>query len=217
MSNLKIKSLKLAQAITGSLSKPSKMPCYGYSIPVSACNTGGKLRSVAGSVCEKCYADGRGNYRFSNVQSALYFRLQSMLHNPQWADAMIRQILGEEYFRWFDSGDIPNWDVLLKIVYIAEQLPDTAFWLPTKEKALINKYLKQFGAFPSNLTVRLSAPMIDMVISHKQLPTSAVAGKKSDTLDKIGVHCSAPKNDGKCGKCRACWNPEISVIVYKQH
>ncbi len=39
-----------------SLSKPSKMPGYGWSTPASRCITGSKLRRIKGSVCHGCYA-----------------------------------------------------------------------------------------------------------------------------------------------------------------
>ena len=51
--------------------------------------------------------------------------------------------------------------ILFRIVEIAERLPNVCFWLPTREKAVVLCYLREFGAFPSNLTVRLSAAMID--------------------------------------------------------
>ena len=56
--------------ITGGLSKPSKMPSFGYSISARACNVGAKLRKVAGSVCSKCYAL-KGFYVFSAPRKAL--------------------------------------------------------------------------------------------------------------------------------------------------
>ena len=37
--------------ITGSLSKPSKMPGHAYGLPAKECKTGGKLQKVKGSTC----------------------------------------------------------------------------------------------------------------------------------------------------------------------
>ena len=45
-----------ALKITGSLSKPSKMPGWAYGLPAKECKTGGKLQAVPGSVCYDCYA-----------------------------------------------------------------------------------------------------------------------------------------------------------------
>ena len=100
----KIKSYSMAWTIVGGLSKPSKMPCFGYGIPATACKTGGKLRVKQGSVCSKCYAH-RGKYLTGNVIKAQQRRLTAIT-DPSWVDAMIRLIFGEDHFRWHDSGDI---------------------------------------------------------------------------------------------------------------
>lgn len=54
----------------GTLSQPSKMPCYGFSISARRCNVGQRLAKVKGSVCAGCYAL-KGNYMFPVVQKAL--------------------------------------------------------------------------------------------------------------------------------------------------
>ena len=58
-----------ALKITGSLSKPSKMPGWAYGLPAKECKTGGKLQKVPGSVCFDCYAM-KGCYVFKVVQQA---------------------------------------------------------------------------------------------------------------------------------------------------
>ena len=78
--------IKEAKKITGGLSKPGKMPEGSYNLPAAACQTGAKLRKIAGTPCHKCYAF-KGRYNFSNVQQALQRRLASLDH-PQWAEAM---------------------------------------------------------------------------------------------------------------------------------
>ena len=75
-----------ALTIVGGLSKPSKMPAHGYSIPARACATGSKLREQSGTVCGGCYAL-KGRYVFPNVAAALERRLES-LHDPRWIEAM---------------------------------------------------------------------------------------------------------------------------------
>jgi hypothetical protein len=57
-----------ALKITGSLSKPSKMPGWAYGLPAKECKTGGKLAKVPGSVCYDCYAL-KGCYVFKVVQA----------------------------------------------------------------------------------------------------------------------------------------------------
>ena len=48
--------IEKAKEITGSLSKPSKMPGHAYGLPAKECKTGGKLQKVKGSTCYGCYA-----------------------------------------------------------------------------------------------------------------------------------------------------------------
>ena len=64
------KNKKQAEAIVGTLSKPSKMPGYAYSTPAKRCIIGQKMRQVAGSICAFCYAL-KGRYVFPNVQAAM--------------------------------------------------------------------------------------------------------------------------------------------------
>ena len=68
-------NIKLALANIGGLSNPSKMPCYGYSIPAKYCKTGSKLAKVDGSVCNKCYALDNF-YRMPVVENALQLRYE---------------------------------------------------------------------------------------------------------------------------------------------
>jgi len=208
---------QIKQIIVG-LSKPSKMPCHGYSIPAKECKTGGKLRDVPGSVCSSCYAC-KGNYRFSNVEKALYKRLDA-IHNPQWVEAMAYAIVNSKFFRWHDSGDIQNLEHLKKICEVCRLTPDTKHWLPTKEKKIIKEYILKIGNLPKNLTVRLSAYMVDSAppkyaetIINDQVRFSTV---HSETV-KYGRLCPAPTQGNKCLDCRACWDKRIKIISYKKH
>ena len=119
--------------ITGSLSKPSKMPGFAYGIPAKECQTGAKLREVKGSTCFNCYAL-KGCYVFPNVQAAQYKRLEAT-RKPLWVKAMAAQILRHKskFFRWHDSGDIQSLKHLAKIFAVARLTPDVNHWLPTRE------------------------------------------------------------------------------------
>jgi hypothetical protein len=95
-----------AKEITGSLSKPSKMPGWSYGLPAKECKTGGKLQNVKGSTCYDCYAL-KGCYVFKVVQNAQYYRLKA-IKNRKWVQAMAMQINNKKSkeFRWHDSGDV---------------------------------------------------------------------------------------------------------------
>ena len=197
--------------MAGMLSNPSKMPGKAWNISAKECGVGSALRKVPGSVCSKCYAL-KGRYQFQNVQNALDRRLDEMLNSPTWttdmADAITRE--SPEYFRWFDSGDIQDGDHLDKIAEVCRLTPDTQHWLPTKEYKIAMKWLKA-NQKPANLTVRLSAHMIDgQAPTGYGLPTSTVVTNGSTT-------CPAKKQGNQCGDCRACWQPDVQNVAYPAH
>jgi hypothetical protein len=103
-------------------------------------------------------------------------------------------------------------DHLAKIVAVAVALPDTLFWLPTKETKLVSDYLKT-DDIPANLCIRISAAMIDKPAKDIGLPTATVHSDKPP----IGFECTAPSNGGKCGDCRACWDKSVFNVSYKKH
>ena len=208
-------NIKEAEKICGSLSKPSKMPCFGYSIPAEHCKVGKRMQDVSGSICSVCYAL-RGNYQFPVVKAGLEKRFQS-LKDERWVDAIVALIAKKEksgYFRWHDSGDLQGIWHLEKIVEVAKRLPNIKFWLPTREYKIVKDYLSVYGAFPSNLTVRLSGLWLDGNFPEKHfnpynLPVSGAAS--------VNYNCPAHLQGNKCLDCRACWNLNEKEIVYRKH
>jgi len=210
------KTIKEAEAVAYTLSSPSKMPCFSYSIPAQKCITGGKLKSVANSICSKCYAWNRGRYAFSNVKDALNKRFQS-LTNPLWVDAMVYMIGKREksgFFRWHDSGDLQSVEHLEKIAEVCRRLPHIKFWLPTREYATVSKWMEA-NVVPENLIIRLSALMFDApgpaaIAKRLGLTTSGASSGEDFT-------CPASKQEGKCQDCRSCWDKNIANVNYKKH
>ena len=206
-------SLKEAKEIVGSLGKPSKMPCPSYNTPATLCVMGSRLRKIKGSTCHKCYAM-RGNYVRPNVKTGLKKRFDAFKKNNfvKGMSLMINRYSAKSgYFRWFDSGDLANTDMLKKIVMICENTPKIKHWLPTREVKIVLDYLKE-KEFPKNLLVRVSAPMID----GKPLKfrwTSTVHHKKKPT----GRDCPSRFQENKCMDCRACWDRRIKNVSYHKH
>jgi len=199
--------MKQYQQITGSLSKPSKMPGHAYGLPAKECKTGSKLAKVEGSTCSSCYAL-KGCYVFKVVQAAQYKRLESIKH-PGWVRAMAAQINAKrvKFFRWHDSGDVQNLKHLAKIFEVARRSPDVAHWMPTRE-AWVKKYIDRA---PANLVIRFSATMVNQAAPASWPHTSTV------TTDPAQASCPAPKQDNACGDCRACWDPEVKNVAYLAH
>ena len=196
--------VKEAAAITGSMTRTSKMPGLSYSLPAWECKTGSKLRKIKNSVCSMCYAL-KGNYtRYKAIKAAQYVRLAS-LTNKLWTAAMVAQIQRQKYFRWHDAGDVQDLDHLNKIFEVCRLTPEMQHWMPTRE-AWIKNHLEDC---PKNLIIRLSMTMIDQAAAGSWPHTSTVVTE--------GRTCPAPDQGGQCGDCRQCWSDDVSNIAYGKH
>lgn len=228
----KIKSIGEAKRIIGGtghgFSEPSKMPCYSYNLPASECKTGSILRNVPGSSCSGCYAceqpSSNGNwYSTKRVNIAMTRRLNAVLNDPRWESAMTFLLSHYKFpfFRWHDSGDIQNLEHLRKICNIADNVPETRFWLPTQERTILYQYWiimgqKRLDELHPNLTIRLSAIMINgttLIDFARRLgiKVSRVSDKSND------VDCPAWKQGNSCGLCRSCWDQEKESVTYHYH
>lgn len=201
---------KEALKIVHGLSKPGKMPCPGYSLPAKHCKVGTKLRKMSGSACAGCYAF-RGNYPFPIVQACLERRYQAVkraLSNAafraEFVQAFTVLLEGETYFRWHDSGDLINLSHAMLIQEICRATPHVKHWLPTREYT-VARAMKPLA----NLTVRISAPMIDGPIPNGFTQTSTVTKGKGN--------CPAITGNGKCNDCRRCWNKRVRNVSYHKH
>lgn len=206
------------EAYVGGLSKPSKMPWYGYSIPAQRCITGSKLRHVENSVCEHCYAL-KGMYVFPAVKAALEKRYQS-LSKPQWVEVMAellnRKARGKhQYFRWHDSGDLQSVEHMRNIVLVAESTPGIHHWVPTREYRIVKDYIAKYGKpDPKKIVFRLSVHMIGgFAPKGINMPISTV----SRTPMKGAHDCPARNQNNECRDCRACWSPSVKHVDYHLH
>ena len=200
-----------ANQLVGGLSAPGKMPCPAFSISAFLCKTGGLLSKIAGSVCSTCYAR-KGRYAFANVQAALARRMTVLaraLTDPafraEFVSAMAYLAGRKPWFRWHDSGDLQSVAHFKLICDVARASPETMHWLPTKEP----RFAK--GDIPTNLIVRVSAPHID------QPPPKGFAHTSTVVSDKNNATCRAFERQGKCGPCRACWDPNVANVAYYKH
>lgn len=202
-------SKQLKMYTGGGLSHTSKMPCPSYSIPADRCKTGGKLRQVQNSTCSDCYAC-KGFYNFPNVHDRLEARYQS-IYNPQWIDAMVELIHPHDYFRWHDSGDLQSLRHFQNIIAVCWKTPSTKHWLPTREPQIIKQFLTKSGTIPTNLTIRISAALIDS--DHY----THVLGCYGSGVYTHGYSCPAPRQKNECQDCRVCWDQSVDFVTYKKH
>jgi len=191
----------------------TKMPGSTFAICAFACITGGKLAKVKGSVCEQCNMRRLQKIRPSVDQGykTNLFKWQ-VSNTSNWIDAMVFQIkryAADGYHRWFDSGDLQSMEMLLAIAEVARQTPKVNHWLPTKEYSIYTKY-SSLNTEPTNLIVRVSAPMIDGKPSKAFKNTSTVHKNNK----AIGFECKARN---ACGPCRACWDKKVENVSYRKH
>ena len=210
--------------IAGPLGYPSKMPGTAYGISAKACQIGAKLAKVPGSVCFGCYAL-KANYLYPSVQMAHDKRLAGIA-SPLWTAAMVTLLtaahesgkgrngpIASGWHRWHDSGDLQSVEHLTKICAVAALTPKIRHWLPTRELGIVKAYRAAGGTVPKNLVIRVSATMVDGDATQAWPTTSGV----HDQQKAKGRACPAPKQEGKCGDCRACWNPKVKHVSYHLH
>ena len=226
--------------ITGGLSRPSKMPGYGWGLSAHWCNRGSKLREIAGTTCSKCYALA-GQYALPSVLESHKRRLSAWLSNRElWTWGMVRLIRGDyakdakptRWFRWLDSGDLQCVEMLEDFVAVANKTPETRHWNPTRERAIVKSFFDRGGSLPDNYVVRLSVDMVDTMpalhTSLGQQPGVCWSMVYTDNLStKVmlanGIHiCPATDpntTEHSCDahKCRACWSRKVKVVAYHQH
>lgn len=204
-----------ASTIVHSLGTASKMPCFAFSTSARDCKRGGKLRSVAGSVCSKCYAH-RGNFARPTIQANLKARSNAMEH-PQWPEAMAFMLTAKEHsghFRWFASGDLQSLGDLLKICDVAKRTSHIKHWLATHEVGILAAFKRAGFVYPKNLIVRLSGDMLEKKPAASLLQSLGVLGS---AVSKSSYTCPASTTDNECRTCRKCWSKRTLIVTYKRH
>lgn len=195
---------KTAFEYGGKLSYPSKMDVAAYGISAERCRVGSKLREVAGSTCEGCYAL-KGLFLQANVKKVMdenYAKIFHPLNTPALA-ALIRW-QGEERFRMFMAGDVQGENHFLNVIQMALANPQTVIWMPTREVAIVRRYAH---LIPDNLRVRLSAAMVDGPPPRDWKYTSTVVTVADDDT------CPASVKGGSCAdnECVRCWTDQGNV------
>lgn len=218
-------TIRTAHAIAGTLGAPSKMPGAAYGIDAFQCQVGDALAAVPGSVCHGCYARKNFYAHWWPAMRARQYRQASLGHDL-WVEALIALIEeylragGEPFFRWHDSGDIQSASHMADIAAVCEATPRVRHWMPTREYKYVDEFRRAGGVIPPNLAVRLSAHWIGkpakVTETLRDLPTSTV--HEVQEWPRAGsLECGAYKNEGKCGDCRACWDPKIRDVGYLKH
>ena len=204
----------------GGLSGPEKMPWYSWSTPAQLCNVGSRLRQVDNSTCSGCYALDH-NYNRPNVKVALLRRWLMYKMSPiTWRKAFNSffqfhsfRSKTQLYFRWFDSGDLIDYQQFEAICLIAHFAEKVKFWLPSRELSIINQAARH--DIPDNLVVRYSTPMVDAL--SKRENSTMVFSKLSILPDGCQACPATTTADHTCSgnNCRSCWN--VGHVGYQIH
>lgn len=198
----------------GSLSVTTKMPGYSWGISPQECKTGKRLSQIKGSICSLCYAK-QGNYRFPSVVACHARRLERYNADPvAWEEGMVSLLTGQEFFRWFDAGDLQSVAMLEAIFRIAERTPETKHWLNTREVGFVRAVLKH-RCLPANVNVKLSAALFNNTPARVAGCTGAMAHTGAPPSGVLV--CPAPTTGGACGDCRACWDKTVPLVTFKFH
>lgn len=229
-----------AKRIAGSLSYPSKMPSTGYDLPAKACLAGAVLARKPGTICSQCYALSRkAKYQMPRAMKGQERRLAG-LGDRRWVEAMVallkhvhagpikidlgiagvrlKKAGGTRYrwnqpghHRWHGSGDLQSVEHLEKIIEVCRRTPQIKHWLPTRELAMLRACSVPI---PDNLTIRVSATLIDGTPPAGWAQTSTVHTKAAPT----GAHeCPAYRQGHECQSCRACWSRDVPLVSYLKH
>lgn len=109
--------------------------------------------------------------------------------------------------RFHAFGEVPSYDYLIHMVELAKNNPTIVFYTYTKRFNFVEKYLKENGSFPNNLTINMS-------IWHKnydnpyELPEFIYDDGTEEDVGKL-PHCPAVDKNGHetgvtCSKCKRC-------------
>ena len=164
--------------------------------------------------CKGCYAVG-GNYRFKNVKQARSHNKKDWKRS-EWVADMIEELDADRYFRWFDSGDMYSLALAEKMYEICKATPWTRHWIPTRMHKFkkFRDVIDRLNAL-DNVVVRLSSDGINgEIIEDAKYSSTIIPFIDSVTVATV---CNAPLQDGKCKKCRLCWDKSTKIIAYAGH
>ena len=188
--------------------------CLNIAFPVCTCREDAPCK-------EGCYAC-KGCQTFAIVQAAYYRNFRIYNDNP---DNFFEQVYYKIKFaglpkvRWFDSGDIPEYDFFVRMVELCKKTPDVKHMAFTKKYEIVNEYIDKNGKLPDNLNVIFSAwHKLWEVPNHHGLAIAYVDFKDktlNPDIPKNAFVC--PGRESTCSVCGACWSKKLKAVVFKQH
>jgi hypothetical protein len=137
---------------------------------------------------------------------------------------MIKLIQNQRHFRWFDSGDFVDEDMVAKVMEVCKLTPNCKHWIATRETSMVKSWLGKGNAIPKNVVVRASADFINNQ-AVERIPEQECAALVVTSSEHVpvGVHCCPTQFARNSGKtctahgCRACWDQTVKTVAFKLH
>ena len=173
-------------------------------------------------ICKYCYAD-HVMAMYPNLEASLTNNTD-VLAGRELTFTEIRNIskffLNTAIARFESFGDLNNETQLINYIRIARAAKHTKFALFTKQYTIVKKYFESGKRFPDNVTLILSSPYIDHVLSdsvvnvfkqyHRRVITFTVTRDNTNP----GINCGK----ARCVECRNCYdarNPRNVIELIK--
>lgn len=194
------------------------------------------IKGTCAGVCEgcqhACYAT-RDAKRYhntvipSNAKNTLICRKYPDQYFQQVKDYVTNSRRDVKTFRWHSSGEIENYDYLLRMVKLAKETPNVQYYFYTKRFNLIEKYIKEYKEFPKNLVCNISVWHNNHLGYHLEGLNQFIYDDGDEPEVAKLKHCPAvskpahPGGKGKetgvtCDKCGLCSrkNDGHKIAVY---
>ena len=188
--------------------------CLNLAFPVCVCREDAPCKAG-------CYAC-KGCQNMAKVQAAYYRNLRLYNDDP---DNFFEQVYFKIKFsglpkvRVFDSGDLPSYDFLERLVEVCKKTPETKWMMFTKKYEIVNEYIEKNGNLPDNLNVIFSAWHKLWSVPNPHNLGVAYVDFKDKTLNpefpKNAFVC--PGRESTCSACGACWSKKLKAVVFHQH
>ena len=198
------------------LSHPSKIPVPTFDLDTERSGCADRCQYGINQVC---YVLNNSNENYPS-RKAILKRNWELINSDQFVSVLTKQIRQTRIndFRFWSSGDFYNLESIEKIIKVCENLPRVRFWIPTSNDSDLMKFLQK-NKIPSNVTIRLSAPIPDTPIPQFMKDYFKIHGVvfSETTTDPDAVTCHASIDGDGCQDCDQCWNPEHEKTVYMIH
>lgn len=192
--------------------------CNDLAFPTCTCREDAPCKH-SGCYCMK------GTQQMSSVLAAYTRNLRLYNTDPQdfWEQVAFKVKHNPlPLFRFFDAGDVPDYDFFCGMVELARQFPDIKFMSFTKKYSIVNKWLTENGDLPDNLNIIFSAWHIGWKVENPfGLPVAYVDFKDKTLNPEFPKEItSCPNQKDKtitCSICRKCWDKRIEAVKFKEH